>query len=407
MRTPAPHQPETIADGNPPRRLTILGATGSIGRSTMDVVAHLGGPAAFRVEAVTGMDNIDLLARQARALGAAYAATANADKYAELKSALEGSGIACGAGPEAVIEAAERDSDIVMAAIIGIAGLAPTLAAAARGADIALANKECLVSAGELFRPAAAAGGGRLLPVDSEHNAIHQCLAAGGGKALERIVLTASGGPFRDYSQVQMAAVTPQTAAAHPNWSMGVKISIDSASMFNKALEMIEARHLFDVRPDQIEVLIHPQSVIHSMVGYADGSVLAQLGVPDMRTAIGYALAYPERPHLPVDRLDFASLSRLDFHAPDEARFPPPLPPLDPMQRGGLAGAVLNGAKECALEAFIAGDIGFLDMAEIVERAMTRLADAGSAIDMRAVYECDAAARRIAEEEIAALRNAA
>lgn len=390
-----------------PRRLSILGATGSIGRSTLDVVAHMGGRDAFEITAVTGMGNVALLAAQAREHGARFAATADPDRYQALKQELSGSGIACGAGPEALIEAADREADIVMAGIVGVAGLAPTLAAAARGADVALANKECLVSAGGLFKQAIAAGGGRLLPVDSEHNAIHQCIAAGGRSAIERIVLTASGGPFRSLTREEMERVTPEMAASHPNWAMGTKISIDSASMFNKALEMIEAHHLFEIVPDRIEVLVHPQSVIHSMVGYADGSVLAQLGTPDMRTAIGYALAWPDRPSLPVERLDFTHLSRLDFEAPDEERFPALRLAREAMQRGGLQGAVLNGAKECALDAFMDGRIGFLQMAEIVARTMERLSDLADAADMDAVFAADSAARRIAAEEIEALRSAA
>lgn len=389
------------------RRLTVLGATGSIGRSTLDVVGHIGGCRAFEVVAITGNDNIALLARQALEVGARFVATANPARHAELKAALAGSGIACGAGEAALMEAATMESDIVMAGIVGVAGLKPTLAAAGRGADIALANKECLVSAGQLFHDAMEAGGGRLLPVDSEHNAIHQCLAAGGRTAVERIILTASGGPFRDFSLAEMAEVTPASAAAHPNWSMGTKISIDSASMFNKALEMIEARHLFDVVPERIEVLVHPQSVVHSMVGYADGSVLAQLGSPDMRTAIGYALAYPDRPDLPVERLDFTRLSRLDFEAPDEVRFPALRLARAAMQRGGLAGAVLNGAKERALEAFIGGEIGFLAMAEVVERVMDRLVDLKPAASVEDVFEADRQARDAASQEILCLRDAA
>ncbi|MEQ8740212.1 MAG: 1-deoxy-D-xylulose-5-phosphate reductoisomerase, partial [Hoeflea sp.] len=286
---------------------------------------------------------------------------------------------------------------LVMAGIVGIAGLAPTLAAVSRGADIALANKECLVSAGDLFATAMTKGGGRLLPVDSEHNAIFQVLEQAQRHAVERIILTASGGPFRDYSREQMAAVTPEVAAAHPNWSMGLKISIDSASMFNKALEMIEARHLFGMEPEQIEVIIHPQSIVHSMVGYCDGSVLAQLGAPDMRHAIGYAISHPRRAPLPVERLDFAKLAKLEFHAPDETRFPALALARTAMQRGGLQGAVLNGAKETALEAFIAGKIGFLQMADIVAATMDQLDDGRRASTIEDVYAADREARTIAK----------
>ena len=380
----------------PKRRISILGSTGSIGCNTLDVMAHLGGREAFEVPAITGMGNIELLADQARQTDAGFAVTADPDRYADLKSALAGTGIEVGAGPAALIEAGARETDLLMAGIVGIAGLAPTLAAVAQGADIALANKECLVSAGDLFQQAIAKGGGKLLPVDSEHNAIFQVLEQDQRHAVDRIILTASGGPFRDYSRDQMAAVTPETAAAHPNWSMGLKISIDSASMFNKALEMIEARHLFGMRPDQIEVIVHPQSIIHSMVGYTDGSVLAQLGAPDMRHAIGYAIAYPKRASLPVERLDFARLAKLDFHAPDETRFPALALARTAMQRGGLQGAVLNGAKEIALEAFIDGQIGFLQMADIVAATMDKLDDGRVALAIEDVYETDRDARGIA-----------
>jgi 1-deoxy-D-xylulose-5-phosphate reductoisomerase len=281
-----------------------------------------------------------------------------------------------------------------MAAIVGTAGLAPTLAAARKGADIALANKECLVSAGGLFVDSVRRGGGKLLPVDSEHNAIFQVLEENQRHAVERIILTASGGPFRDASLEDMAGVTVETARAHPNWSMGLKISIDSASMFNKALEMIEAQHLFGLSPEQIEVIVHPQSVIHSMVGYTDGSVLAQLGAPDMRTAIGYALSHPLRPNLPIERLDFAKLARLDFEAPDETRFPALRLARLAMTRGGVQGAVLNAAKEVALEAFIEGRLSFLSMAEITETVMDQLAGLPPAVTMDDVFAVDNEARQ-------------
>jgi len=383
------------------RRISIFGSTGSIGCSTLDVIGHLGGRDAFEIPAITGMGNVALLAEQAKAFGAGFAVTADPGRYNELKDALSGSGIEAGAGPSALIEAGERPADMVMAGIVGIAGLAPTLAAAKTGADIALANKECLVSAGDLFKKAVAAGGGRLLPVDSEHNAIFQVLETDQRHAVERIILTASGGPFRTFTREEMARVTPDRAAAHPNWSMGMKISIDSASLFNKALEMIEAKHLFDMPPAAIEVIVHPQSIIHSMVGYTDGSILAQLGAPDMRTAIGYALSWPRRANLPVKRLDLAALARLDFAAPDFERFPALGLARLAMERGGLQGAVLNGAKEAALEAFIARRIGFLSMAEIVGEVMDEMADLPEASDIEDVYEADREARRRAEIRIA------
>ncbi len=379
------------------RRLTILGSTGSIGTNTLDVIRQLGGRDAFDIAALTGNGNVALLAEQAKAAGAELAVTADEGQYENLKAALAGTGIEVAAGRNGLIEAAERDAGWVMAAIVGTAGLAPTLAAARRGADIALANKECLVSAGDLFVAAVHAGGGKLLPVDSEHNAIYQVLEEHQRHAVERVILTASGGPFRRSTLTEMRDVTAATARAHPNWSMGLKISIDSASMFNKALEMIEAKHLFGMRPDQIEVIVHPQSVIHSMVGYSDGSVLAQLGCPDMRTAIGYALSHPARPALNVERLDFAKLSRLDFEAPDEERFPALRLARLSMQRGGMQSAVLNGAKEVALEAFISGHVGFLQMAEITETVMEAMTAIPAASSMDDVFAVDGEARRIAK----------
>ncbi|MBX5106192.1 1-deoxy-D-xylulose-5-phosphate reductoisomerase [Rhizobium lentis] len=381
-----------------PRRLSIFGSTGSIGRNTLNVVEHLGGRENFEVSVLTGNGNIELLARQARACGARLAVTASDRHYESLKSALSGSGIAVASGKSGLMEAADREADWVMAAIVGTAGLAPTLAAARRGADIALANKECLVSAGDLFIKAIREGGGKLLPVDSEHNAIFQVLEENQRHAVERVILTASGGPFRTASLEEMKHVTVETARAHPNWSMGLKISIDSASMFNKALEMIEARHLFGLNPGQIEVIFHPQSIIHSMVGYSDGSVLAQLGAPDMRTAIGYALSYPRRPNLPVERLDFAKLARLDFEAPDEVRFPALRLARLAMTRGGVQGAVLNGAKEMALEAFIEGRLSFLAMAEVTEKVMDDLAGLPPAAGMDDVFGADRQARQRAVE---------
>lgn len=384
------------------RRISILGATGSIGRSTLDVIDHLGGRDAFEVVAVTGMKNVGLLARQAIATSAGIAVTADDASFEELRSALAGTGIEAAAGKAALVEAASRGADIVMAGIVGMAGLAPTLAAARSGATIGLANKECLVSAGALFIDEVEKAGGRLLPVDSEHNAIFQVLDTNQHDAIERIILTASGGPFRDWTLDQMAGVTPAMAAAHPNWAMGQKISIDSATLFNKALEMIEALHLFGAPGRTIEVIVHPQSVIHSMVGYRDGSVLAQLGSPDMRTAIGYAIAWPHRPSLPVERLDFAKLSRLDFSAPDEARFPAIRLARQAMAEGGLSGAVLNAAKEAALDAFIAGRIGFLDIARIVEETMAAMGGGAAPADIEAVYAADAEARRRAAERMPA-----
>lgn len=394
-------------DSGRPRRLTILGSTGSIGVNTLDVVRQLGGRDAFEVMALTGNGNIELLAQQARETGAKLAVTADESQYMTLKDALSGSGVDVAAGVSGLDEAACLEAEWVMAAIVGTAGLAPTLKAASRGADIALANKECLVSAGELFVEAVRAGGGRLIPVDSEHSAIFQCLDNDQRHALERIVLTASGGPFRTHSREQMANVTVETARTHPNWSMGLKISVGSASMFNKALEMVEAKHLFGLRPDQVEVIVHPQSIVHSMVGYSDGSVIAQLGAPDMRTAIGYALTHPKRPKLDVERLDFAKLARLDFEAPDEKRFPALRLARTALERGGVQAAVMNAAEETAFNAFVAGRIGFLGMAEIVEDVMDRLISLPPATTITEVFAADTEARRTAARVIAIREQAA
>jgi 1-deoxy-D-xylulose-5-phosphate reductoisomerase len=384
-----------------PRIVSVLGSTGSVGRSTLDVLRHVGRNGEFAVEALTGNANVELLAAQAREFGAKIAVTADEHRLAELRDRLAGSGIEAAAGAAALMEAAARPADWVMAGIVGIAGLGPTLAAARTGATIALANKECLVCAGDGFLADCARAGARVLPVDSEHNAIFQVLDEDHRDEIERIVLTASGGPFRDWPLERMAKASPQEAARHPRWSMGTGISIDSATLFNKALEMIEARHLFAIDPQRIEVVVHPQSVIHSMVGYSDGSVLAQLGNPDMRTAIGYALAWPRRSHLPVERIDFARLARLDFEAPDETRFPALRLAREAMATGGLAGAVLNGAKEAAVEAFVAGRAGFLDIAGLVERALAGCRPQGSAGEIGAVLEADRQARRFVAAELA------
>ncbi len=376
------------------RRLTILGVTGSIGVSTVSVVESLGLDQ-FDVVAVTGHANIDGLADAARRLNAEIAVTADPRRLQALRDALSGTGIEAAAGPEALVEAAERPVDLLMSAIVGAAGLRPTLAAVRQGATIALANKETLVAAGSLFLAEIEKSGARLLPVDSEHNAIFQ-LVAHEDTPIERLLLTASGGPFRTWSVEQLAAASPKQAVAHPNWSMGARISIDSASMFNKALEMIEAGHLFQIGGDQIEVVVHPQSIIHSMVGYRDGSILAHLGPSDMRVAIGYALAWPERPALPVDRLDFAALAKLEFEAPDEDRFPALRLARDAMRAGGLAACALNASHEVALDGFIAGQIGFLDMARLVEDTISSLGSMPEATGLDDVFAMDQEARNTA-----------
>jgi 1-deoxy-D-xylulose-5-phosphate reductoisomerase len=383
------------------RRISILGATGSVGQNTVSLVEGQGGREAYEVVALTGGANVGLLAAQARRLGARRAVTADPGRLDELTARLEGSGVAAAAGPEALCAAAAEPVDWAMSAIVGAAGLAPGLELARHGGVLALANKESMVCAGELVRRTCAAHGTRLIPVDSEHSAIFQALRDEPRAEVDRLVLTASGGPFRDWSTARMAAVTPAQARAHPNWDMGERISIDSATMFNKALEIIEAKALFDVRPEQIEVIVHPQSIVHSMVRFRDGAILAHLGPSDMRGAIGYALNWPDRRTLPVERLDFAALGRLDFMAADPARFPALRLAEQVLAHGGLAGAVFNAAKEAALDAFLAGAIGFLDMAVLVEHVLERLgpeaAAEGPGYDLAAVTALDATARRLGE----------
>ncbi len=383
------------------RRVSIFGATGSVGRNTVSLLAGQGGAAAYEVVALSGAGNIALLAEQARALHARVAVTADIDRMGELEAALAGSGVVAAAGVEALLAAASEPVDWAMSAIVGAAGLVPGLRLARHGGVLALANKESLVCAGALLRRTCAEHGTELIPVDSEHCAIFQVLRGERLAEVERIILTASGGPFRDWSARRMATVTPAQARAHPNWAMGERISIDSATMFNKALELVEARALFGVNPEQIEVLVHPQSIVHSMVGFRDGSIIAQLGPSDMRGAIGFALNWPERRALPVARLDLAALGRLDFAPADPERFPALRLARQVMALGGLAGAVFNAAKEAALDAFLAGVIGFLDMAVLVEHVLEKLgpeaAAHGPGYDLEAVMALDATARRMSE----------
>jgi 1-deoxy-D-xylulose-5-phosphate reductoisomerase len=350
------------------RGITILGSTGSIGRNTVELVEAR--PDLYRVEALTANSRVDILAEQARRLKPRMAVVADETAYGALKDALAGTGIAVAAGAGAVVEAAQLPADWVMAAIVGAAGLAPTLAAVRRGAVIGLANKECLVCAGALMTAEVVACGATLLPVDSEHSAIFQVLDAAQSVAVEKIILTASGGPFRQRSLAEMEAMTPEQAVAHPNWSMGAKISVDSATMMNKGLELIEAHHLFAMPEERIDIVVHPQSVIHSMVSYVDGSVLAQLGSPDMRTPIAYALGWPKRIHAPAPRLDLAAIGQLTFEAPDPERFPALRLARAALQRGGSAPTVLNAANEVAVQAFLSRQIGFLDIARVVERTL-------------------------------------
>lgn len=343
------------------RSLTVLGATGSIGKSTLDLVER--NPDAFEVVALTAQSNVAALAEAARRTHARLAVIGDPARFDELRSALAGSGIAAAAGPAAVIAAAAEPADCVMAAIVGAAGLEPTFEAARQGRRVALANKECLVSAGEVFMAAVADAGTELLPVDSEHSACLQALAGAAPESIERIVLTASGGPFRTWSLEQLREATPEQALRHPNWSMGAKISIDSATLMNKGLELIEAYHLFPITAEQLGVVIHPQSIVHCLVSYTDGSVLAQMACPDMRTPIALALSWPQRMTAPTPRLDLAAIGSLSFEAPDETRFPALTIARDALGLGGTAPAILSAANEVAVEAFLARRIGFLDIA--------------------------------------------
>jgi 1-deoxy-D-xylulose-5-phosphate reductoisomerase len=383
-----------------PRRVTILGSTGSVGRSTVDLL--LRNRERFEVEALTGNRNLDLLVDQAKRLRPRLAAIADPALGRALKEALSGTGIETAAGLGALAEAAARPADWVMGAIVGAAGLAPTLTAIRRGAIVALANKECLVCAGELVMAEARAAGARLLPVDSEHNAIFQVLEGDRLDRVERIILTASGGPFRTAGLAEMRAAKPAAALAHPNWAMGSKISIDSATMMNKGLELIEAHHLFGLPSEKIDIVVHPQSVVHSLVAYVDGSVLAQLGNPDMRTPIAYALAWPDRMECPAPRLDLARIGALTFEALDPARFPALRIAREALAAGGAAPTILNAANEVAVAAFLGSRIGFLDIARVASAALERLPGRGIA-SLAEVAEVDAQARRTAEAAIAAL----
>lgn len=355
------------------RSLSIFGATGSIGEQTVDLLHRAGGADTFRVVALTGGRNVARLADMARALRAEVAVCADASGLSELRERLVGSGVEAAAGPSAIIEAADRPADWVMSAIVGAAGLEPGFRALRHGATLALANKESLVTAGPLLMAEAARCSARILPVDSEHSAIFQALVGEDIRSVERIILTASGGALRDWPLDDLARATVKEALAHPNWAMGQRITIDSASMFNKALEVIETREFFGVSPDQIEVIIHPESLIHSMVGYRDGAIMAHLGAPDMRHSIGYALNWPERSHLPVARLDLAQVSQLTFRAPDIVRYPALRLAREVMARRGLAGAAFNAAKEVALDHFMDGGIGFMDMSGVVEATLEAL----------------------------------
>ncbi|MFC4351494.1 1-deoxy-D-xylulose-5-phosphate reductoisomerase [Fodinicurvata halophila] len=347
-----------------PRRIAILGSTGSVGQSTLELISQA--PEHYRVEALSAYRSVEQLAAQARACSAAFAAVGDPSLYKELKEALSGTETEVAAGPEALVEAAARDSDWVMAAIVGAAGLPATLEAVRRGAMVALANKESLVCAGAYLVEAARASGATLLPVDSEHNAIFQVFAAEQKNEIEEIILTASGGPFRTWSSAEMETATPEQALAHPNWSMGAKISIDSATMMNKGLELIEAVHLFDLPDSRVSVVVHPQSIVHGLVRYSDGSLLAQMGHPDMRTPIAHSLAWPARMNAPVKQLSLTQMAQLTFQEPEDERFPALRLARDSLRNGTGATIVFNAANEVAVEGFLAHRLGFMDIPRVV-----------------------------------------
>ena len=377
------------------RSVSIFGATGSVGLSTLDLIRQHRD--AYRVVALTANGNAAALAALAREFNADLAVVAKESSFAALKEALTGTRTEVAAGADALVEAAKRDVDWTMAAIVGCAGLPSTMAAIEQGRTLALANKEALVSAGALMMAAVDRSGATLLPVDSEHNAIFQCLAGGRIDQVRKITLTASGGPFRNHSLDQMRAVTPAQAVAHPNWDMGAKISVDSATMMNKGLELIEAHHLFPVGLDKIDILVHPQSVIHSMVEYVDCSTLAQLGSPDMRIPIASALAWPDRIATNCNPLDLAAISQLTFEAPDLTRFPALRLARSAIQEGGAKPAVLNAANEIAVAAFLGGQIGFIDISEVVETVLNEYAGNAPINSLEGLFSIDAGARAYAQ----------
>ena len=386
-------KPET-----PPRKVTVLGATGSVGGNALNLLAR--SPGAYAIEALSAFSRVDDLVRAARTLKPAVAVIGDPALYGRLKEGLAGTGVEAAAGEAALIEAASRPVDWVLGAIVGAAGLRPTLAAARNARILALANKECLVCAGALFKRELAQSGTALVPVDSEHSAIFQVLDTRRRERIVRLILTASGGPFRDFTTAEMAGVTPEQAVSHPNWRMGAKISVDSATMMNKGLEVIEAHHLFEMPPERIDVVIHPQSVVHSLVEYCDGSLLAQMGSPDMRTPIAVALAWPDRMATPVTPLDLTKTAPLTFAPPDAERFPCLSLARGALRSGGAAPTLLNAANEAAVMAFLHGRIGFLRIAEVVERVLATV-DAPTPADIDDVLAVDALGRRAAEREIA------
>ena len=379
------------------KKISILGATGSIGKSTLDLIGR--SPNAFEVEAITACSNVAALAEVARRTNANLAVIADEGRLAELDEALAGSGCRAAAGSEALVEAATGDAHLVMAAIVGCAGLEPTMAAVEAGKTVALANKEALVTAGELMMASAKKNGATLLPVDSEHNAIFQCMTGSRGADVARIILTASGGPFRTASADEIEHATPAQAVAHPKWNMGAKISVDSATLMNKGLELIEAHYLFGLPSDRIDVLIHPQSVVHSLVEFLDGSVLAQLGSPDMRIPIAYAMAWPGRMATPAERLDLAAIAQLEFEEPDLFRFPALRLAREALEESGSAPAVLNAANEVAVASFLGGRIRFSDIPRLVETALSENRRAAP-VSIEDVFEIDRDVRQAVTDAI-------
>ena len=381
------------------KRVSIFGATGSIGQNTLDLIGR--DPERFQVDTLTGGHQVDQLAQDAKKYGARMVVTAYDDHYQALKSALSGTDIQVGAGAAAMKEAASRPVDMAMSAIVGAAGLEPGLTAMNAGADLLLANKESMVAAGALTRTTARENNVALLPVDSEHSGVFQALQGERRDTIERVILTASGGAFRDYTLEQMQSVTPEQACDHPTWAMGQRITVDSASMFNKALEVIEAKELFDLAPEQIEVLVHRQSLVHALVEYQDAGIIAHVGPHDMRHAIGYALYGGNRANLPLERLDFTKIARLDFAAPDLKKYPSIDLAYQVMRAGGLMGAAFNAAKEKALDAFLARQIGFLQMTEVVKSVMDTLSETDhgfeDALNLEHILGMDALARDKAE----------
>lgn len=379
------------------KTISILGATGSVGQSTLDLVRR--NPQGFEIVAITAYSRVEELIALAREFRPKLAVIGDDQHFHRLVEGLEGTGISCASGANGIVEAADMPSDLLMAAIVGAAGLRPTMAAVRRGATVILANKECLVCAGDLLMQEVASHGARLLPVDSEHNAIFQVFDTENHQAVRKIVLTASGGPFLNQSMCGLKDATPEQAVAHPNWDMGAKISVDSATMMNKGLEVIEAYHLFPVEKAQLEVLIHPQSVIHSMVEYIDGSTLAQLGSPDMRVPIASCLAWPERMETPAKQLDLAEIGSLSFYKPDYEKFRCLALAQDALLVGGAAPAILNAANEIAVEAFLARKIGFLDIASMVDKTLSNC-DMKGPHSLSNVFEIDEEARRVARSLI-------